>query len=143
MIGPQGLSPLAAVAGFTVLCIDDNMTLVDALERRLAMEPGFLGLTRVENFAESVQRVLEHRPSIVILDVNLPGVDAFEILAQVVTQAPESRVIIFTGHATSEVAKAAFAAGAWGFASKGARAEQVIDAVRRVLAGEAVIALDD
>ncbi len=142
-LSPDPSPPTRAQSGFSVMCIDDNRTLVDALERRLALEPGFSGLTRVDDFTKAVSMVLQTRPSVVILDVDLPGVDSFEILADLVAQAPDSRVIIFTGHPTQELVAAALAAGAWGFVSKGIRADQVISAVHRVLAGEAVIALDD
>lgn len=139
----SGAAPIPPTATFSVMCIDDNRMLVDALNARLAMEPGFRGLVRVDDFARSVELAVEHAPSVVILDVDLPGVDSLEILAGIVAQAPESRVIVFTGHPTRRLVTASLAAGAWGFVSKGITADRVITAIHRVLSGEAVIALDD
>ena len=48
---------MAASAPFSVMCIDDNILLIDALERRLAMEPGFTRLHRVEDFVNALKPV--------------------------------------------------------------------------------------
>lgn len=130
--------------GFTLLCIDDNLHLVDALERRLALEPDFLALYRVEDFAQAANAVVAHRPSLVLLDIDLPGgVDAMVLLEEIVRAAPESRVIVFTGYPQGSLVSRAMSIGAWGFVSKGVPSDRLIAAIHRVRAGEAVIELDD
>ena len=129
---------------FSVMCIDDNILLVDALERRLDLEEGFTGMHRVDDFARSLDSVVQAHPSIIILDVDLPGgVDAVSILRAIVAQVPDTRVIMFTGHPTSELVARTMSCGAWGFVSKGTTAERLIDAIHRVRRGAAVIELDD
>jgi two-component system response regulator DesR len=129
---------------FTVMCIDDNVMLVDALERRLALEPGFNGFYRVESFADAADAVATARPDVVLLDIDLPGgVDAVELLAELVRRTPQSRVIVFTGHPQGELVSRTMALGAWGFVSKGIPSDRLIDAIRRVATGEAVIELED
>lgn len=127
-----------------VMCIDDNALLIDALERRLALEPGMNVVNRVENLADAVDCVVERAPSIVMLDIHLPdGHDALNILSGIVARAPASRVIIFTGHPTHELAVNALAAGAWGFVSKGIAVDRVIRAIRAVAIGEVVVENDE
>lgn len=129
---------------FSVLCIDDNVSLVDALERRLGLEPGFRSLSRVRDFSLSAETVIATHPSVVLLDINLPnGVDALEILADIVARNPTTRVIVFTGHPTEDLISRAMTIGARGFISKGAPADRVIAAIHRVLNGHAVIEGDD
>lgn len=129
---------------FDVVCIDDNVMLIDALERRLALEPGFTGLRRVEDFARAPALVAQYRPAVVLLDIDLPGgVNALELLLEMVRTAPDSRVIVFTGYPTGELVARTMAAGAWGFVSKGTTSARLIDAIHRVVEGEAVIVVED
>lgn len=128
---------------FSVMCIDDNVLLVDALERRLNLEPGFTGLQRVENLATAVEEATRSNPSVVLLDIDLPGgVDAMSILDQFVQRLPASRVLVFTGYPTGDLVRRAMSRGAWGFVSKGTTSDTLISAIRRVVAGQAVIELE-
>ena len=129
---------------FTVMCIDDNVLLVDALERRLNMEPGFNGLHRVEDLSRAVDQAARQNPSVVLLDVDLPGgVDAMAILDQIVHRLPDSRVVVFTGYPTGDLVRRTMSRGAWGFVSKGVTSDRLIAAIRRVVAGQAVIEIEE
>ena len=129
---------------FTVMCIDDNVLLVDALERRLNLESGFNGLYRVDDLSRSVERAAQVNPSVVLLDVDLPGgVDAMGILDQMVQRLPNSRVIVFTGYPTGDLVRRTMSRGAWGFVSKGVTSDRLIAAIRRVVTGQAVIELEE
>lgn len=141
---PSVGSNIEGPTGFSLLCIDDNLLLVDALERRLALEPDFTALFRVEEFAKAASAVVSHRPSLVLLDIDLPGgVDAMTLLEEIVRTAPESRVIVFTGYPQGSLVSRAMSLGAWGFVSKGVPSDRLIAAIHRVRSGEAVIELDD
>lgn len=129
---------------FSVMCIDDNVMLVDALERRLNLEPGFTGLHRVENLATAVEEARRLRPSVILLDIDLPGgIDAMSVLDAFVERIPESRVLMFTGYPSGDLVRRSMSRGAWGFVSKGTTAETLISAIRRVVAGQAVIELEE
>jgi two-component system response regulator NreC len=130
---------------FTVMCIDDNALLIDALERRLAYEEGFAGMYRAhDDFAGAADRAIIVQPDIVLLDIDLPdGVDSLELLAEMVRNTPTSRVIVFTGYPDAELVNEALGLGAWGFVSKGVPSERVIAAIQSVRRGEAVIAIDE
>ncbi len=131
-------------APFDVMCVDDNILLIEALERRLELEPGFRGLRRVEDFAHAPALVAQYRPAVVLLDIDLPGgVNALDLLLQMVRDTPDSRVIVFTGYPTGELVARTMAAGAWGFVSKGTSSDRLIDAIHRVVSGDAVIAVEE
>lgn len=131
-------------APFTVMCIDDNVLLVDALERRLNLEPGFTALYRVEHLPRVVDEAARLNPSVVLLDVDLPGgIDAMAILDQLVAKLPDSRVLVFTGYPTGDLVRRAMSRGAWGFVSKGVTSDRLIAAIRRVVTGQAVIELEE
>lgn len=123
----------------SVMCIDDNALLVDALEQRLSMEPGFSVIHRVADLSAAVNGVVEHAPDIVLLDMHLEGgQDSIEILSEIVQRAPSSRVIIFTGHPTHQLAMSTLATGAWGFLSKGLGVNRLLHAIRAVASGEVI-----
>lgn len=140
----SGGKEYSADEAFSVMCIDDNVLLVDALERRLHLETGFLGMYRVADFSRVIESVTAAQPTIVILDVDLPSdIDALEILSGIAAATPAARVIMFTGHPTAALVSQTMARGAWGFVSKGTSAERLIEAIHRVRHGEAVIEVDD
>jgi two-component system, NarL family, response regulator DesR len=133
-----------ASMAFSVMCIDDNVLLVDALERRLNIESDFAGLYRVEDLSTCVDSAIRLEPSIVLLDVDLPGgVDAMALLDDFVQRAPGARVVMFTGYPTGDLVRRTMSRGAWGFVSKGTSSDRLIAAIRAVVAGQAVIEIED
>jgi DNA-binding NarL/FixJ family response regulator len=133
-----------AASPFSVMCIDDNVQLIDALESRLHLEPGFTGLYRVDDLGASVDEAVRHRPTVILLDVDLPGgLDALAMLDEMVRRVPESRVLVFTGYPSGELVRRTMSRGAWGFLSKGISADRLIASIRRVVDGQAIIELED
>lgn len=131
-------------ATFSVMCIDDNVLLVDALERRLNLEPDFGGLYRCDDLSTCVDDAVRLQPSVVLLDIDLPGgVDAMVLLGEFVSRTPESRVVVFTGYPTGDLVRRTMSRGAWGFISKGTSSDQLIAAIRAVVAGQAVIEIEE
>jgi CheY-like chemotaxis protein len=130
-------------APFSVLCIDDNELLIDALESRLALEAGFSALHRAVPLTDSVAIVARLQPTVVLLDYDLPdGIDALHVLERIVQESPASCVIVFTGFPNSQLVTDAMALGAKGFVSKGIESDRLIAAIHRVRSGEKVIELD-
>jgi len=135
---------MADAVPFSVMCIDDNVLLIDALERRFAIEPGFTGLHRADDLADSVETAVRTEPTVVLLDIDLPGgIDSMKILDQLVERVPATRVLVFTGFPSGDLVRRTMSRGAWGFVSKGTTAERLIDAVKRVVHGQAVIELEE
>lgn len=143
ILGEGVRTPMASTT-FSVMCIDDNVLLVDALERRLNLEPDFAGLFRVEDLSTCVDAAIQQAPSVVLLDIDLPGgVDAMALLDDFVARVPGSRVVVFTGYPTGDLVRRTMSRGAWGFVSKGTTSDRLIAAIRAVVAGQAVIEIED
>lgn len=125
------------------MCIDDNVSLIDALESRLALEVGFAGMIRAEPLTEAVEEASRQSPTIVLLDYDLPnGLDALQVLQRLAIESPDSRVILFTGYPDRQLIADSMSLGAWGFVSKGTETDRLISAIHRVRHGEAVLELD-
>jgi two-component system, NarL family, response regulator DesR len=122
-----------------VLCIDDNRLMARAMERRLAFENRIEWVGWVEDAAHASEVVRKTSPHVILLDIDLPGWDAFVLLRQLVAMAPETKVVMFSGHVRAEYLDRAVDAGAWGYLSKNESMNEIIEAIGRVAAGEFVL----
>ncbi len=124
-----------------LLCIDDNPLVAEALARRIKLEPDFHWLGWLAGREDIAERVATLKPDIVLLDIDLPGVDAFELVSLLSEQSPDARVVMFTGFDRPDYQEQALARGAWGYISKDVSTGALLDSLRRVSRGE--VALDE
>jgi DNA-binding NarL/FixJ family response regulator len=85
---------------------------------------------------QSFQLIREYQPDILLLDVILPSVTAFESLQEIVEKFPKVRVIVLTLQENQEYAIQAFRAGAAGYISKNAASVELEKAIKSVASGE-------
>jgi DNA-binding NarL/FixJ family response regulator len=125
-----------------VLCVDDNDMVSQALRRRLTDEPGLEWAGVVRDGAEAFARVSAVRPDIVLMDIDMPGVDTFSIVAKLSAEKPEVRVIMFSGHINPGYIDQALDCGAWGYLSKNDDVAALMDGIRKVGRGELAMSRD-
>ena len=114
----------------TILIVDDEKSICQSLGAILADE-GYEILTA--GSGESALKVIEEElPSLVILDIWLPGIDGIETLKMIKTRYPQIRVIMISGHGTIETAVKATKLGAFDFFEKPLSMEKVILIVNNV-----------
>ena len=89
---------------------------------------------------EAVRVVAETAPDVVLMDVRMPGVDGLEATRRITGAGERPRVVVLTTFDLDEYALSAIKAGASGFLLKDAPPEEMLQAVRTVHAGDAVIA---
>lgn len=117
-----------------VLLVDDHAVVRAGLLRLLAGA----GITDVLEAAAGrlvLPLVREHRPDLVILDLNLPDQGGLELLRRLRAEAPPPRVLIFTMHADPIFAARALEAGAAGYVGKTAEPAELLEAVHRIARG--------
>ena len=122
-----------------LLVADDQALIRSALVALLSLDQEFEVVAEVGRGDEVVAAVLEHRPDVALLDIEMPGLDGLAAAAAISAQAPECRVLILTTFGRTGYLRRAMEAGALGFVVKDAPADQLADAVRRVAAGERVV----
>lgn len=83
----------------------------------------------------ATQLVEKHKPSILILDLNLPRLHGLEVLRQVRTSSPHTRVIVLSMHNDEPYVIEALRAGAMAYLLKGAESQDISKALKEVLAG--------
>ena len=119
-----------------VLCVDDSVDISELIGRVIRDQPDMElvgALASADNLTEECARV---RPQVVLLDLHMPGTPPLEALKELSAAAPAVRVIVFSGLDDGETVDRAVRAGAWGLVPKVAATDAVLDAIRRVAAGE-------
>jgi len=122
-----------------LLLADDQALVRGALSALLGLEPDLEVVAEVGSGDEVVAAVLEHRPDVALLDVEMPGMDGITATGEVRRASPETRVLIVTTFGRPGYLRRALQAGASGFVVKDTPAPQLADAVRRVHAGLRVV----
>ncbi len=122
----------------TVMCVDDSNDIVELFRNLIDNEPDMAcvgTLTSADQLIIEVEKLL---PSIVLLDLSMPGKDPIQALQELSTTRPETRVIVFSGYDDEANALSAVEAGGWGLISKHEEPEAVFQAIRAVASGEVV-----
>lgn len=126
-------------ATIRLLLADDQALVRGALAALLDLESDLSVVAEVGRGDEVVSAVLEHRPDVALLDVEMPGMDGIAATAALREAAPDTRVLIVTTFGRPGFLRKALHAGAGGFVVKDTPARQLADAVRRVHAGLRVV----
>jgi two-component system response regulator DesR len=121
-----------------VLFVDDEPRLRLAWEKLFASQPDMklvAVLPRADTVEDAVGALL---PDILVMDLNMPGVEPLSVVRSLAASRPEVRSIVYSAHSGPEPVRAAFDAGAWGYLDKLAMATEMFAVIRRVIAGEVV-----
>jgi UDP-3-O-acyl N-acetylglucosamine deacetylase len=115
-----------------VLVVDDEASIRKSLSDILTDE----GLSVIEaaDGESAIKSVLEKRPSLILLDIWMPGLDGLETLKKIREISPQTAVVMISGHATISTAVAATQLGAVDFLEKPLELTATIELVRKVLA---------
>ena len=122
-----------------LLLADDQALIRGALAALLGLEPDLEVVAEVERGDEVAAAVAEHDVDVALLDVEMPGMDGIEVVAQLAEVAPTVRSLIVTTFGRPGYLRRALDAGAAGFVVKDTPAQELADAVRRVNAGLRVV----
>ena len=118
-----------------VLIADDHAVVRRGLRQILTETSDVLVGGEAATAAEVRQLVAGHRWDVVVLDVNMPGGNGIELLADLRRQHPGLRVLVLTMYPEDQYAVRAIRAGAAGFLTKESAPEKLLEAVRKIAAG--------
>jgi DNA-binding NarL/FixJ family response regulator len=119
--------------------IADDQALMRAAFRTILEAAQIEVVGEAANGDEAVALVRAQRPDVVVMDVRMPGSDGLRATAHVVAVAPATRVLVLTTFDLDDYLFGALQAGAAGFLLKNAAPEELVSAVRRLAAGDAVL----
>jgi DNA-binding NarL/FixJ family response regulator len=122
-----------------VLLADDQALLRKGFRMILEEESGIEVVGEASDGEEAVAKTGDLRPDVVLMDVRMPGLDGIEATGQIVGSGSATRVLILTTFDLDEYAFAGLRAGASGFLLKDVPPAELIDAIRVVARGDAVV----
>ena len=104
----------------TVVLADDEVLLRKALAALLPLEGDITVLAEAEDGETAVQATLEHRPDVLVIDLEMPGMDGLGAVAEIRRTQPAQVILMLTRHARPGVLRKALRLGVQGFVSKSA-----------------------
>lgn len=119
---------------------DDQQLVRSGFGMIIGAEPDMSVIGEATDGAEAIRLVRSLRPDIVLMDVQMPGTDGLEATAEITAMADGPRVIILTTFERDDYVFTALRNGASGFLLKNAPPETLIEAIRTVASGDALLA---
>ncbi len=130
-----------AASSIRVLIADDHAVVRSGFAELLNTQPDLIVVGTATNGREAVKLSRQLRPDVILMDIRMPGMDGIEATRQLARHDPDKpRVLVLTTFDLDEYVYDALRAGASGFLLKDVTAERLIDAVRVIAAGEALLA---
>ena len=117
----------------TVLVCDDSGTVRESLKRAISPVPGVTRVITASSGEECLARWPVERPSVVLMDVRMPGLGGVESTRQLVERHPEANVIMLVGPEDGDGVTRAVSGGARGYVAKDAAREELSAAVLHVI----------
>src|SRR5437879_4688913 len=123
------------MATTTVSIVEDNDQLRGTLARLISREEGFNCISNYPNAEAALEGLVKDRPNVVLMDINLPGMNGVECVRKLKQAMPETLVVMLTAYEDTENIFNALAAGAAGYLLKRAPRTELLEAIREVCRG--------
>lgn len=131
---------IAAGQNITVVLAEDQAMVLDAFASLLGLQPGIQVVAMATDGDAALAAVREHRPDVLLTDIEMPGRTGLDVAAEIRRLALPTRVLIVTTFARSGYLRRALDSGVAGYVLKDAPIADLVSALRRVHAGEQVVA---
>lgn len=119
----------------TVSIVEDNEQLRGTLARVINRADGFRCLSHYATAEAALEALPKDRPDVVLMDINLPGMNGVECVRQLKLTAPQILVVMLTVYEDTESIFNALAAGAAGYLLKRTKSAELLEAIREVQRG--------
>jgi signal transduction histidine kinase/CheY-like chemotaxis protein len=114
----------------SILLVDDHKIMRQGLMSILQFENDIEVVAEAENGRQALEMARQHKPDVVIMDVNMPVMDGIEATRILMEEMPQTKVIGLSMHVDGEAAKGMRKAGAAAFLTKGGPSEDLVEAIR-------------
>jgi DNA-binding NarL/FixJ family response regulator len=119
-----------------VLCVDDHPLLLEGVVRKIERQPDMVVVDTAGTGQEAVMAYRRHRPDIVLMDLQMPGMGGLHAIEAIRRDDPLAKIIVLTILGGDEDIYRAIHAGAASYLLKSSLSQDLVATVRRVLAGE-------
>ena len=122
-----------------IVLADDHTIVREGLKQLLAGAPEFSVIAEARDGSEVLKRVREHDFEVLLLDMSMPGTSGIDLIKQVHAEKPKLRILVLSMHEEQQYAVRALKAGAAGYITKDSASARLVEAIRKVAGGGAVI----
>jgi len=119
-----------------VFIVDDHKMVIEGLELLLQNHSEIKVVGYALSGEEALDKIEELKPNVVLMDINLPGINGIETTKKVKELLPQTEIIAISMHKESSLIKLMLSNGAKGYVLKNAGQEEVVEAIRTVYAGK-------
>jgi len=120
----------------TIVLADDHTVVRNALRLLLDAEPGFEVVAEAGDAPSATRYVRGHRPTVLILDLNMPGGSSLDAIPEIREASPATEIVVLTMQNEPAFARRALQAGVRGYVLKDAADAELVQAVRSAAAGD-------
>jgi two-component system response regulator NreC len=124
-----------------VMIADDHSVLREGLRMLIEAQGDMTVVGEATSGDEVIAQAQSTHPDVVLLDITMPGATGLELIPQLRTQVPESRILVLTMHDDPAYYERALNGGAHGYVLKRANSAELLSAIRAVAAGEGFVDL--
>src|SRR4051795_8000232 len=136
MVRPK-MTDTSEPADITIVLADDHAVVRSGLRLLLDQAGGLHVVSEAGDAETALRTVLGHKPTVLVLDLNMPGeLSSLDAIPRVADASPGTRVVVLTMQEDPEFARRALRAGAVGYVLKEAADAELVEAIRRAAAGE-------
>jgi two-component system, NarL family, response regulator NreC len=121
------------VGATTIVLADDHTVVRNALRLLLDAEPGFEVVAEAGDVEAAVRYVRGHKPTVLILDLNMPGRSSLDAVPDIRAASPKTEIVVLTMQNEPAYARQALASGVMGYVLKEAADEELVEAVKRAV----------
>jgi len=115
-----------------VMCVDDHIVLIEGLKARFAIDGGIEVVGQLPTAARLVEEVGRLRPDVVIMDIEMPGPDAFEMTDRLKRKHPDVQVIVLSAHIRDAFISASFRSGVCAYFAKSDELDDIVRGIYEV-----------
>lgn len=124
------------VEKLSVIIADDHTLFINGLSMLLQNEPDIEIMNIAGNGKEVLSLLHTHTPGLLLLDINMPGINGFEVLKKVKSYYPKIKVVMLSTYNEEHMIEKAKAGGADGYIFKNAEKDELLQAIRAVWQGQ-------
>ena len=122
-----------------ILIVDDHEVVRLGLRSLLSNQANFVVADEAASAKEAVEKAVQHRPDVVVMDIRMPGENGIEACREIKMHLPNTEVLMLTSYAEDEMLFDAISAGAAGYVLKQGGGDELIRAIQRVGQGDALL----
>ncbi len=122
-----------------VLLVDDHAVVRKGLRALFDREPDVEIVGEAESGEEALQLLERHRPDVILMDLEMPGIGGVEATRRIGARHPDAKIVVLTSHAAEEDVFPALKAGAVGYLLKHSAPDEVLRAIRQAQRGETAL----